>query len=93
MYGHYEQVIDRESAYEILKQRSAQAPQSKSLEEKQAEFARKRAEQPAGKVKPSETTQMLDAFAKSAARSVGSSFGRSLIRGILGSLFGGSKRR
>ena len=93
VYGHYEQVIDRESAYEILKQRSAQAPQSKSLEEKQAEFARKRAEQPAGKAKPSETTQMLDAFAKSAARSVGSSFGRSLIRGILGSLFGGSKRR
>ncbi len=93
VYGHYEQVIDRESAYEILKQRSAQAPQSKTLEEKQAEFARKRAQQPAGKVKPSETTQMLDAFAKSAARSVGSSFGRSLIRGILGSLFGGSKRR
>jgi DNA helicase HerA-like ATPase len=93
VYGHYEQVIDRESAYEILKQRSAQAPQTKSIEEKQAEFARKRGQQPAVKAKPSETTQMLDAFAKSAARSVGSSFGRSLIRGILGSLFGGSKRR
>jgi DNA helicase HerA-like ATPase len=93
VYGHYEQAIDRESAYEVLKQRTAEAPQAKSVEERQAEFARKRAQQPAGKVKPSETTQMLDAFAKSAARSVGSSFGRSLIRGILGSLFGGPKRR
>ncbi|HMF11062.1 MAG TPA: helicase HerA-like domain-containing protein [Gemmataceae bacterium] len=96
VYGHYEKVIDRESAYEILKQRSAQpAPQPRSMEEKQVEFARKRAEQSAvkSKAKPSETGHVIDAFAKSAARSVGTSFGRELVRGILGSLFGGSKRR
>ncbi|HMF13637.1 MAG TPA: helicase HerA-like domain-containing protein, partial [Gemmataceae bacterium] len=94
VYGHYEKFIDRESAYEILKQRSAQpAPQPRSMEEKQEEFARKRARQPTSKPKPSQTGQVIDAFAKSAARSVGSSFGRELIRGILGSLFGGSKRR
>jgi DNA helicase HerA-like ATPase len=94
VYGHYEQIIDRESAYEILKQRSAQtAAEPKSIEEKQAEFARRRSQQPAGKAKPSQTVQVIDAFAKSAARSVGSSFGRQLIRGILGSIFGGSKRR
>ena len=94
VYGHYEKFIDRESAYEILKQRSAQpAPQPRSMEQKQEEFARKRARQPTSKPKPSQTGQVIDAFAKSAARSVGSSFGRELIRGILGSLFGGSKRR
>jgi DNA helicase HerA-like ATPase len=94
VYGHYEKAIDRESAYEILKQRSAQpAPQPRSMEEKQEEFERKRGQQPAGKTKPSQTIQVIDAFAKSAARSVGTSFGREIIRGILGSLFGGSKRR
>ena len=94
VYGHYEKVIDRESAYEILKQRSAQATvPSRSMEEKQQEFARKRAQQPASHAKPSATIQVIDAFAKSAARSVGSSFGRQFVRGILGSIFGGSKRR
>ena len=93
VYGHYEKAIDRESAYEILKQRSAEPAQpSPSLEEKQAEFARKRAKA-GSKEKPGQATQVIDAFAKSAARSVGSGLGRSLIRGILGSLFGGSKRR
>lgn len=53
----------------------------------------KRAQQPVGKAKPNQTSQVIGAFAKSAARSVGGSIGREIIRGILGSLFGGSKRR
>jgi DNA helicase HerA-like ATPase len=94
VYGHYEKAIDRESAYEILTQRSAQAPApSASMEEKQAEFARKRAQQSAAKEKPSQKDGIIVAFAKSAARSVGSGLGREIVRGILGSLFGGSKRR
>jgi DNA helicase HerA-like ATPase len=94
VYGHYEKAIDRESAYEILKQRSAQpAPHSQSMEEKQEEFARKRAQQHAPREKPGQAMEVVNAFAKSAARSVGSGLGRSIIRGILGSLFGGSKRR
>jgi DNA helicase HerA-like ATPase len=94
VYGHYERVIDRQSAYEILTQRSAQsAPRSQSMEEKQAEFARRRAQNPAGKGEPSHTIQVIEAFAKSAARSIGSSFGRQIFRGILGSIFGGSKRK
>src|SRR5262249_12719342 len=44
VFGHYEKAIDRESAYEILKQRSAQpAEQPGTMEQKQAEFAKKRA--------------------------------------------------
>ena len=36
---------------------------------------------------------LLDQFAKSAARGAGSSLGREITRGILGSLFGGGRRR
>jgi hypothetical protein len=32
-------------------------------------------------------------MAKSAARSIGSSLGREIIRGVLGTLLGGSRRR
>jgi DNA helicase HerA-like ATPase len=94
VYGHYEKAVDRESAYEILTQRSAEpAPHPRSMEEKQEEFARNRARQRTAKEKPSQAIEVIDAFAKSAARSVGTSLGRSLMRGILGSIFGGSKRR
>jgi DNA helicase HerA-like ATPase len=92
VYGHYEKTIDRESAYEILKERSAKpAPHAPSAQEPQEAPTRKRSKQP--KEKPSPAIEIVDAFAKSAARSVGTGVGRSLIRGILGSLFGGSKRR
>lgn len=36
---------------------------------------------------------VLETVAKSAARTIGSSVGRELIRGVLGSLLGGSRRR
>jgi DNA helicase HerA-like ATPase len=82
VFGHYEPSFDRESAYEILTKRAQEAAASAPP-------------QPAGraaKPKPSETKQVIDAFAKSAARSVGTQVGRQL-RGVLGSIFGGSKRR
>jgi hypothetical protein len=36
---------------------------------------------------------MVEAMAKSAARMIGSSLGREIVRGMLGSLLGGSRRR
>ena len=36
---------------------------------------------------------ILESMAKSAARTVGSQVGRELIRGVLGSLLGGGKRK
>jgi DNA helicase HerA-like ATPase len=93
VYGHYEKSIDRESAYEILKERSAQnAPDSPSMGEKQGEGARKRGKQATSKQKPGQTSEIIGAFAKSAARSIGTGVG-SIVRGILGSLLGGRKRR
>ncbi|MBI3784662.1 MAG: DUF853 family protein [Deltaproteobacteria bacterium] len=77
LYGHYEKVIDRESAYEKLKG-AAQA-------------ATATAPSP-GPVVSSEVGEVVEAFAKSAARAVGSQLGRQIIRGVLGSLLGGRRR-
>lgn len=81
LYGHYEKTADRESAYEKLKART---------EEIKAEPAE-------GKSKPSEvlsqTGEILGAMAKSAAHAIGSQLGRQIIRGVLGSMFGGTKKR
>lgn len=73
--GHYERAVDRESAYEQLKARAESTGDS-----------------PAGKKEsPSEAGKLLGALAKSAAHAIGSQLGRQIIRGVLGSLFGGKK--
>lgn len=73
--GHYERPIDRESAYEQLRTRAESAGVSS-----------------AGKKEvPSEAGKLLGALAKSAAHAIGSQLGRQIIRGVLGSLFGGKK--
>jgi uncharacterized protein len=103
VYGHYEQTVDRESAYEKLaaagKQRMEAAPAPGH---------------PAGAAPTSggggvmdvlggillgstgprggHKEGVLEAAAKSAARSVGSQVGREIIRGVLGGLLGGRKR-
>jgi DNA helicase HerA-like ATPase len=82
LYGHYEKVVDRESAFEKLKARA---------EEKQAEApapARGRGAPP-----KSQTEIIVGAIAKSAAHAVGSQIGRQIIRGVLGSIFGGGRGR
>ncbi len=85
-YGNYEKVVDRESAYEVLKKRT---------EEKVVE-QEKRVEQPvpampaARRGRPPDS--LMTTVAKSAARSIGSSVGRQIIRGVLGSIFGGRRR-
>ncbi len=80
--GHYEKAVDRESAYEKLKAR-AEAESAAITPEPRGRKAAPAA--PGG--------DLLAAAAKSAAHAIGSSLGRQIIRGVLGSLFGGSKRR
>ncbi|MFN0087116.1 MAG: helicase HerA-like domain-containing protein [Blastocatellia bacterium] len=82
--GHYEAGIDRESAYEMLKQRREQA-EAQSQQQQMEEQAPSPAMKGAG--------NLLGAFATSAARAVGSSLGRQIIRGVLGSIFGGTSSR
>jgi hypothetical protein len=92
--GHYEKAIDRESAYEKLTARAQQVTQEKQAQAQQAQ-------QPGvgsiasdilfGKTGPrggKQSQGLIEAMAKSAARTVGSQVGRELIRGVLGSLLG-----
>jgi DNA helicase HerA-like ATPase len=80
IYGHYEKVVDRESAYERLRERANQAAASP---------AAARPQQPRGR----QPDSMAEAMMKSAMRAAGSQLGRSLIRGVLGSILGGGTRR
>ncbi|HHW47160.1 MAG TPA: DUF853 domain-containing protein [Clostridiaceae bacterium] len=94
-YGKYEEMYDRESAYEKLKER---ANHQAALERGQVEQRRRYEEDTYSQRKQSridnaKTTQKrrttdtpLERLAKSAMSSVGREVGRELIRGILGSL-------
>jgi DNA helicase HerA-like ATPase len=84
LYGHYEKTVDRESAYEKLK---AKAEQMK-MDSKEEAVQKRGAARP-----KSQTEQLLGAAVKSAAHAIGSQLGRQIIRGVLGSIFGGGRRR
>ena len=84
--GRYDKPVDRESAYEMLTARKGgstaapeQAPAAaeESLADKAGEFLQSAAGQ----------------AIKSAVRQAANQFGRQLVRGLMGSLLGGSKRR
>ena len=99
--GVYEQPVDRESAYERLRDRAAGSGAPNASQPVPAQ-------QPA----PKPTTwygdllsmgtgssggrrgdSLAETMAKSAARTLGSTVGRQIVRGVLGSLLGGTKRR
>src|SRR5512136_458341 len=83
LYGHYEKTVDRESAYEKLKAKTEQA----KMQSEEAAAQKGRAAEP-----KSQTEQLLGAAVKSAAHAIGSQLGRQIIRGVLGSIFGGGRR-
>ena len=102
LYGHYERTVDRESAFEILKQRAGkiadtgrgQQSGTDSRDATAPSMGRiplppqpREAPRPAGR--PRDT--LLESMAKSAARSIGSSVGRQIIRGVLGGILGGKR--
>ena len=77
LHGRYEKAIDRESAYERLKQRTEATA----------------AEPPAPAKSAGRKPQTLvEALTKSAARAIGSELGRQVLRGVLGSILGGKRR-
>ena len=80
--GRYDTALDRESAYELLKQRAEEQLKQTAESTPAAKSSRRPG-------RPRQT--IVEAMAKSAARSIGSSLGRQIVRGILGSLLG--KRR
>ncbi len=83
LFGHYEKVLDRESAFERLKQRAEETKAAEGT----AQAGR-------GKAEPkSDTAKLIGAMAQSAAHAIGSQIGRQIIRGVLGSIFGGTGKR
>lgn len=118
LFGHYEKMVDRESAYERLTQKATSAPteppaQSSSYQSTAQPTSGYRPTAPdapqqqqssgagwmgtlgtilGGSTGPrgGHREGVGEAMMKSAARSIGSAAGRQLLRGVLGSLLGGS---
>lgn len=80
--GQYEQVVDRESAYELLKNKALQEANNQTTE---------RADKPKSTRSSNSQQSVTEVLLKSAARSLGSTVGRQIIRGIMGSLLGGRR--
>ncbi len=108
LYGFYEKIEDRESAYEILTKQVEQAKMQQEDEKQDAArmkeqakmeaLQQKRAEQEARwrareeQRKARQTADIFGSLAKSAARTVGSTLGRQILRGVLGGILGSSRK-
>ncbi|MET1116310.1 MAG: helicase HerA-like domain-containing protein [Comamonas sp.] len=92
--GVYEAAEDRESAYEILRQRTAQAappaPASAGEDKPASGMAQGLNDLLFGSTGPrgGRRDGMVQTLAKSAVRSMGSSLGRQILRGVLGGILG-----
>ena len=86
VYGRYENMIDRESAYELLKKRAEQTAAE------YAKVAEQKAEEKASRPRGRQPDTIMQTVAKSAVRTVGTAIAGQLVRGLLGSLFGGRRR-
>ena len=89
--GHYARAVDRESAYERLKERATEPraePKAPSQSSDQGGLASDILFGRRGPRGGRQSQGLIEAMAKSAARTVGSQAGRALIRGLLGSLLG-----
>ena len=98
IYGHYENGIDRESAYEVLKGRAAQSAEQPAQEGGGFDWGGlfgggSSAPQASTHASGRQPQSLMEAAAKSAVRTIGSELGRQIIRGVLGSILGGNKRR
>jgi DNA helicase HerA-like ATPase len=82
MRGTYENLVDRESAFEMLKKRAQELESQRAAAARAGDKARARSG--SGRQRQG----AVEAFTKSVLRSVGSSLGRSIARGILGSIIG-----
>jgi len=85
LFGHYERQIDRESAFEKLQARTAQTldrAQAPTLPQEPPSPTRPRGRQP---------DTLVEAMTKSALRAASSQLGRQIVRGVLGSIFGGRR--
>ncbi|MBW7833587.1 MAG: DUF853 family protein [Simplicispira suum] len=103
--GVYEKVVDRESAYEKLKARTSEAAAQAQAQVPAAKGGAAPAQDGGGLLgglndvlfgstgpRGGKRDGLAQTMAKSAVRTMGTSLGREILRGVLGSVFGGRKR-
>jgi DNA helicase HerA-like ATPase len=84
--ARYDQSTDRESAYEILKQRAEQRAASSGPNWAGGSI---RTGKPGSRATSSNRQSVMEAMVKSVVRSMGNALGRRIVRGILGSILKG----
>ncbi len=90
--GHYEKVVDRESAHEKLQARAAAGANGSGESGGALGDVLGKIGFPQGKPAGGRGRETpIEAAAKSAARAIGSEVGRRIIRGVPGSIFGGRR--
>jgi len=87
--GVYEKAVDRESAFEMLQKRAAEAVQQTQAPPAQPAPASIFSTSSGGRGRET----LAEAAMKSAVRAASSSVGRQIVRGLLGSILGGSTSR
>ena len=104
--GVYEKLVDRESAYEKLRGRAAEASEQASAPAGNGKGAKGEAADEGGGLlgglndvlfgstgpRGGKREGLAQTMAKSAVRTMGTTIGREILRGVLGSVFGGRKR-
>ena len=104
--GVYEKLVDRESAYEKLRGRAAEASEQASAPAGNGKGAKGEAADEGGGLlgglndvlfgstgpRGGKREGLAQTMAKSAVRTMGTTIGREIQRGVLGSVFGGRKR-
>ena len=93
--GVYDNVEDRESAYEKLVPRTAEQAAAAPASSDQSGVLESLGGLLGGSTGPrgGRREGMIEMAARSAARAIGSQVGREIIRGVLGSILGGKRRR
>ncbi|HJU64435.1 MAG TPA: helicase HerA-like domain-containing protein [Gemmatimonadaceae bacterium] len=98
----YDTAINRESAHEVLAQRAESAlvestakPARRPVETRQKSAPTETARTPLGDMLWGTRRRqgMVETMGKQAARTVGNQLGRQILRGVLGTLLGGKRRR
>ena len=104
--GVYEKLVERESAYEKLRGRAAEASEQASAPAGNGRGAKGEAADEGGGLlgglndvlfgstgpRGGKREGLAQTMAKSAVRTMGTTIGREILRGVLGSVFGGRKR-
>lgn len=113
VFGVYEKLLDRESAFEILHKRVSEANVIKAEEEAadlaakeklakakeeaalaRAEASKERAERSKRRNSGGDIfSELTKQAGRTVSRTMGSEIGRQLVRGLLGSIFGGSRKK